>query len=185
VVFTATAFSLLGLRQLYFLLDGLLNRLVYLSFGLAAILAFIGVKLILHALHENNVPFVNRGQPVDVVEISTGLSLTVIFAVLVITILASLTSRCGRAQNVIASARRHATEYLEVENDPALCEEIFTKLCAEETILKQLPEKHRAKIREEDKLMALLRRAHAEHNARSHTPQIPISGAARSQPTDV
>ena len=75
LVFTATAFSLLGLRQLYFLLDGLLDRLIYLSYGLAAILAFIGVKLILHALHENNVPFVNGGEGVDVVEISTGLSL--------------------------------------------------------------------------------------------------------------
>jgi tellurite resistance protein TerC len=59
IVFTATAFSLLGLRQLYFLIDGLLDRLIYLSYGLAAILTFIGVKLILHALHENNLPFVN------------------------------------------------------------------------------------------------------------------------------
>lgn len=56
IVFTATAFSLLGLRQLYFLIEGLLDRLVYLSYGLGAILGFIGVKLILHALHENNVP---------------------------------------------------------------------------------------------------------------------------------
>ena len=60
LVFTATAFSLLGLRQLYFLLDGLLDRLIYLSYGLAAILGFIGVKLILHALHENNVPVHQR-----------------------------------------------------------------------------------------------------------------------------
>src|SRR5690606_24183 len=61
LVFTATAFSLLGLRQLYFLIDGLLDRLIYLSYGLAAILGFIGVKLILHALHENNVAFINDG----------------------------------------------------------------------------------------------------------------------------
>src|SRR3954471_24902056 len=67
VVFTATAFSLLGLRQLYFLIDGLLDRLVYLGYGLAAILAFIGVKLVLHALHQNNVPFINDGEPIDVV----------------------------------------------------------------------------------------------------------------------
>ena len=58
IVFTATAFSLMGLRQLYFLIDGLLDRLVYLSYGLATILAFIGVKLILHAMHENNLPFI-------------------------------------------------------------------------------------------------------------------------------
>src|SRR5215216_7410185 len=78
LVFTATAFSLLGLRQLFFLIEGLLDRLIYLSYGLAAILGLIGVKLILHALHENNVPFVNDGEPVPVVEISTGLSLSVI-----------------------------------------------------------------------------------------------------------
>ena len=61
IVFTATAFSLMGLRQLYFLIDGLLDRLIYLAYGLAAILAFIGVKLVLHALHENNLPFINGG----------------------------------------------------------------------------------------------------------------------------
>ncbi|WP_410790609.1 TerC family protein [Kribbella sp. C-35] len=77
IVFTATAFSLLGLRQLYFLIDGLLDRLIYLSYGLAAILGFIGVKLILHALHENNLPFVNNAQPLHVPEIGTGLSLSV------------------------------------------------------------------------------------------------------------
>jgi tellurite resistance protein TerC len=165
VVFTATAFSLLGLRQLYFLLDGLLNRLVYLTFGLAAILAFIGVKLILHALAENNVPFVNGGRPVEVVEISTGLSLVVILGVLVVTVVASLTSRWGRAQNVICAARRHAREYLDVENDPVHREEIYAKLCAEETVLKQLPEKYRARIRAQEELMALLREAHERRAA--------------------
>ena len=109
IVFTATAFSLLGLRQLFFLIDGLLDRLIYLSYGLAAILAFIGVKLILHALHENNVPFINDGEPVPVVEISTGLSLSVILGVLVVTVVASLLSPAGKAQNAIANARRHAT----------------------------------------------------------------------------
>jgi len=169
LVFTATAFSLLGLRQLYFLLDGLLNRLIYLTYGLAAILAFIGVKLILHALHENNVPFINDGQPVNVAEISTGLSLMVIFGVLLVTITASLTSTWGRAQNVICAARRHATEYLDIEKDPAHREEIFAKLCTEETILKRLPEKYRARIREEEKLMTLLRRAHTAHEQQNET----------------
>lgn len=163
LVFTATAFSLLGLRQLYFLLDGLLNRLVYLTYGLAAILAFIGVKLVLHALHENNVAFINGGRPVAVVEISTGLSLVVIFGVLLVTIVASLTSRWGRAQNVICSARRHAREYLTVETDPVHREAIFASLCAEEAVLKQLPEKYRARIRAEDELMSLLRQAHTAH----------------------
>ena len=74
IVFTATAFSLMGLRQLYFLIDGLLDRLIYLSYGLAAILGFIGVKLVLHALHENTLPFINGGQHVPIFEISTGVS---------------------------------------------------------------------------------------------------------------
>ena len=163
IVFTATAFSLLGLRQLYFLIDGLLNRLVYLGYGLATILAFIGVKLVLHALHENNVPFINGGEPVEVAEISTGLSLLVIFSVLVITVIASLTSAWGRAQTVICAARRHATAYLEVETDPAHRAELFAMLLAEERTLKRLPEKYRARIREEEQLMELLARAHAEH----------------------
>ncbi len=165
LVFTATAFSLLGLRQLYFLINGLLDRLIYLSYGLAAILGFIGVKLILHALHENNVPFINAGQPVSVVEISTGLSLSVIIGVLVVTVVASLTSPKGRAQNLVSAARRHATEYLMCETDPEVREDVFRKLLDEEAQLRKLPEKYRARIREEDKLMTLLRRAHTEHDA--------------------
>jgi tellurite resistance protein TerC len=90
LVFTANAFALMGLRQLYFLVDGLLERLVYLSYGLALILAFIGVKLVLHALHENELPFINGGEHVSVPEIPIGLSLGVIVGVLVITTVASL-----------------------------------------------------------------------------------------------
>ncbi|GGO61306.1 TerC family protein [Nonomuraea cavernae] len=168
LVFTATAFALVGLRQLYFLIDGLLDRLIYLAIGLAAILAFIGVKLILHALHENNVPFINDGEPVKVVEISTGLSLAVIIGVLVVTVIASLVSAKGRAQNAVSCARRHATEYLYVERDPVRREEIFRDLLAEEAAIRKLPEKYRARIRDEEKLMDLLRRAHAEHD--SHAP---------------
>jgi tellurite resistance protein TerC len=165
LVFTATAFSLLGLRQLYFLIDGLLDRLVYLNYGLAVILGFIGVKLILHALHENNVPFINDGRPVNVVEISTGLSLVVILGVLVVIVLASVLSPKGRAQNAVSAARRHASEYLDVEKDPRWRERIFENLLAEEAEIRKLPEKYRARIREEDKLMSLLRKAHAEHDA--------------------
>ena len=164
LVFTATTFSLLGLRQLYFLIDGLLDRLIYLTYGLATILAFIGVKLILHALHENSVPFINDGQPVGVVEISTGLSLTVIIGVLLVTVVASLLSPKGRAQNTVSAARRHARQYLEAETDPTQREEVFRRLLAEEQTLRRLPEKYRARIREEEKLMALLRRAHDEHD---------------------
>ncbi|MDN5725917.1 MAG: TerC family protein [Propionibacteriales bacterium] len=64
IVFTANAFALMGLRQLYFLVGGLLERLVYLAQGLAVILAFIGVKLTLHALKVNEVPFINGGESV-------------------------------------------------------------------------------------------------------------------------
>ena len=90
LVFTANAFALMGLRQLYFLLGGLLDRLVFLSYGLSFILGFIGVKLVLHALHENTLPFINGGEHVAVPEISTVLSLSVILATLVITTVASL-----------------------------------------------------------------------------------------------
>jgi tellurite resistance protein TerC len=65
IVFTANAFALMGLRQLYFLIGGLLERLVYLAQGLAVILAFIGIKLIFHALHVNELPFINGGEHVE------------------------------------------------------------------------------------------------------------------------
>jgi TerC family integral membrane protein len=90
LVFTANVFALMGLRQLYFLLGGLLKRLVYLSLGLAFILAFIGVKLVLHALHENELPFINGGEPVDVPEIPSLVSLGVIIVTLAVTAAGSL-----------------------------------------------------------------------------------------------
>jgi tellurite resistance protein TerC len=90
IVFTANVFALMGLRQLYFLLGDMLNRLVYLSQGLAFILFFIGVKLFLHALHENELPFINGGEGVHVPEIPTLWSLGVIILTLFITMIASL-----------------------------------------------------------------------------------------------
>lgn len=91
LIFAANAFSLLGLRQLFFLIDGLLDRLVYLHFGLAAILGFIGFKLVVHALHENSLPFINGGEPVTVVpEASIAVSLLFILGVLLVTTVASL-----------------------------------------------------------------------------------------------
>jgi tellurite resistance protein TerC len=90
IVFTANVFALMGLRQLYFLLGDLLKRLVYLSQGLSFILAFIGVKLVLHALHENELPFINGGENVPVPEIPTLASLGVIIVTLVVTTVASL-----------------------------------------------------------------------------------------------
>jgi len=94
IVFTANIFALMGLRQLYFLLGGLLDRLEYLKYGIAFILAFIGVKLVLHALHVNELPFVNGGQPVAwAPEIDTWASLAVIVAAMVAATAASLLAR--------------------------------------------------------------------------------------------
>ena len=105
LVFAANAFSLLGLRQLFFLIDGLLDRLVYLHYGLAVILGFIGFKLLVHALHTNELPFVNRGEHVTgIPEVPTWLSLTVILAALLVTTVASLlknrADRAGAARPV-------------------------------------------------------------------------------------
>ncbi|WP_159619672.1 TerC family protein [Arthrobacter zhaoguopingii] len=166
IVFTATAFSLMGLRQLFFLIDGLLDRLIYLSYGLAVILGFIGVKLILHALHENNLPFINDGEEVPVVEVGTGVSLTVILGVLLVTVLASVYSPKGKAKNAVSGARRHATDYLDLnyETDIVERERIYAKLCAEEADLKRLPEKYKRLIRNETEFLELIGRAHAEHD---------------------
>ena len=90
IVLTANLFALMGLRQLYFLLGGLLKKLVYLSIGLAVLLAFIGVKLLLHALHENTLPFVNGGQGFNVPEIPIWMSLLAIVLILGTTTVLSL-----------------------------------------------------------------------------------------------
>jgi len=90
IVFTANVFALMGLRQLFFLLGNLLDRLVFLSLGLAAVLAFIGGKLILEAMHENSLPFLNAGEPFEVPVISNWLSLAVIVVILTVTVVASL-----------------------------------------------------------------------------------------------
>jgi len=91
LVFMTNAWALLGLRQLYFLLGGLLNRLVYLAYGLAFILAWIGVKLVIHAMHTNEVPFINNGEHITVIpEVPTWLSLLVIAGAIAVAAFASL-----------------------------------------------------------------------------------------------
>jgi len=91
IVFTANIFALMGLRQLYFLLGGLLERLVYLSMGLSIILGFIGIKLILEAMHENSLPFINGGEPIAwAPTIPIWLSLSVIIGVMALAVIASL-----------------------------------------------------------------------------------------------
>ena len=165
IVFTATAFSLMGLRQLYFLLDGLLDRLIYLAYGLAAILAFIGVKLVLHALHENNLPFINGGEHVPVFEISTGLSLTVIIGVLTITIVASLVSKSGKAQTVLNNARRHAQSYLDLDYtaDANERERVYGLLMDEEKTISAMETKLRDKHPESEEILEQIATAHKAH----------------------
>jgi tellurite resistance protein TerC len=91
LVLTANIFALMGLRQLYFLIGGLLKKLGYRSIGLAVLLSFIGVKLVMHAMHENNLPFINGGRPIDgVPDIPVSLSLGAIVVILGITTIASL-----------------------------------------------------------------------------------------------
>ena len=91
LVLMANIFALMGLRQLYFLIGGLLKRLVYLGLGLAVLLAFIGVKLILHAMHENTLPFINGGHHIEwAPEIPIGVSLGAIVLILGVTTVASL-----------------------------------------------------------------------------------------------
>ncbi|WP_287929015.1 TerC/Alx family metal homeostasis membrane protein [Arthrobacter sp.] len=91
IVFTANIFALMGLRQLYFLLGGLMDRLVYLKHALSVILAFIGVKLVLHAMHVNELPFINGGRSIAwAPEIPTFLSLAVILGTMAVAVFASL-----------------------------------------------------------------------------------------------
>ena len=91
IVFAANVFALMGLRQLYFLLGHLLEKLEYLKYGIAFILAFIGVKLVFHAMHENTVPWINGGQSIAwAPEISTWTSLLVIVGAMVVATIASL-----------------------------------------------------------------------------------------------
>ena len=117
LIFTANAFALLGLRQLYFVIGGLLNRLVYLPAGLGAILVFIGFKLFAEALAGSGVASVG---PVPVPHISTGLSLAVIGGVLVIVTIASLLSG-KRASSVSVPSPRNSQQAV-LADKPVLAE---------------------------------------------------------------
>lgn len=170
IVFTATAFSLMGLRQLYFLIDGLLDRLIYLSWGLSIILAFIGVKLLLHALEENTVPWINNGDHVDVFKIEISHSLIVIVGVLIITVLASLYSPKGRALATIQRVQTLSEKYLNLPADASEAEraEIQSKLDAEVAKSREIPQKYRDELIEsENEYQDLVRRARTAHAERS------------------
>jgi tellurite resistance protein TerC len=121
LVFTANAFALMGLRQLYFLINGLLDRLVYLSIGLSVILGFIGVKLILHALHENGIDVAEVGSGAFQLlpEIGIGTSLTVIVVVLAVTVVASVTKvrRDPSAARKLGAAPQPGEELQKIPDD--------------------------------------------------------------------
>jgi len=107
LVFTANVFALMGLRQLYFLIGGLLDRLVYLNVGLSIVLGFIGVKLVLEALHENNLPFINNGEHIGAIPaIPIWLSLTVIISTLALTTVLSLLKSSRDAKREAVAAGR-------------------------------------------------------------------------------
>jgi tellurite resistance protein TerC len=92
----------MGLRQLYFLIGGLLQRLIYLSYGLAVLLGFIGVKLVLHAMHENELPFINGGEPISwAPDIPIWLSLVIIVGTLAVTAAISLWASRNMSQEEI------------------------------------------------------------------------------------
>ncbi|MEH1168811.1 TerC family protein [Micromonospora sp. CPCC 205539] len=106
LVFTANVFALMGLRQLYFLLGGLLDRLIYLSYGLAVVLGFIGVKLVLEALADNNLPFINGGEHVGwAPHIPIWLSLLVILGTLGVATAASLIKSARDRRRELTEAR--------------------------------------------------------------------------------
>ncbi len=117
LVLTANMFALMGLRQLYFLIGGLLKRLVYLSLGLAVLLAFIGVKLILHAMHENTLSFINGGQPFHVPDIPITVSLGAIVLILGVTTMASLMKSARDRRLEVAQAAAEAAEAAALPQD--------------------------------------------------------------------
>src|SRR3954470_13280878 len=112
LVLTANIFALMGLRQLYFLIGGLLKRLVYLSYGLAVLLGFIGLKLILHAMHENELPFINGGEHIAwAPDLPILVSLGTIVVILAVTTVASLiASRNGVTNNSPLAAALDSAE---------------------------------------------------------------------------
>ena len=175
IVFTATAFSLMGLRQLYFLIDGLLDRLIYLSWGLSLILAFIGVKLVLHALHENTLPFINDGAHVPVVEIGIGASLAVIISVLVVTVLVSLYSPKGRALRTIQRTQDLTERYLALPADaPAEERNALAQQIAEaHAHFPRISEKHKDELIESRaRFRTMLETARGQHREFAETGRV-------------
>ncbi|WP_228560010.1 TerC family protein [Catenulispora pinisilvae] len=126
IVFTANALALLGLRQLYFLLGALMDRLVHLSYGLSAILAFIGVKMVFEALHGSGVEHIG---PVTVPTIGIAVSLGVIIGVLAITTVTSLWSTRGAEPAEAEPVETGLVEQVSAEKQP-----VETNLVGQESV---------------------------------------------------
>lgn len=165
LVFTATAFSLMGLRQLYFLIDGLLDRLVFLKYGLAIILGFIGIKLVLEALHTNQLSFINGGHHVGVYTFDPYTSLSIIVGVLTVTVVVSLMSPKGKLMSAVKAVDRMANNYLhdEYHGDPDEREENYQKLLAAENKLLQFDQAKLEAAMEEVGANWALEKAHRMH----------------------
>ena len=175
IVFTATAFSLMGLRQLYFLLDGLLDRLVYLNFGLCLILGFIGIKLFLHALAHNSVGFINEGEPVATYTFTTTTSLLIILVILIITVAVSLWSPRGRIASAVGSLSRAAFAYLhlDADSDAAERQAQYDRILELEERVQTMPPELVERFMRETGAFQTVPEAHARHQGDG-----PGSGAA-------
>lgn len=121
IVFTANLFALMGLRQLYFLLGGLLDRLKYLHYGIAFILAFIGVKLFFIAMHDNELPFINGGEPIEwAPSIPIWMSLSVIVLSMAVATIASLVASRNDKSTPAASPEEAAEAVAEEKGTPSV-----------------------------------------------------------------
>jgi len=126
---------------------------------------------VLHALHTNTLPFINDGEPVHVVEISTGLSLGVIVVTLAVTVLASLLSPRGKARAAMANARRFSAEYLNLESSAEReeRERIYARMVAAEQALAGIDPRYASMVRDPEQLQAQLGQAHQRHAAEQGT----------------
>ncbi|GAB3757645.1 hypothetical protein GCM10028796_02080 [Ramlibacter monticola] len=126
------------------------------------------MKLVLHALHENNVPLINDGEPVRVIEISTLQSLVVIIGILTVTVLLSLLSPKGKARTAVGRLRQALADWQDLNAAGAPAAEraaAYATLVAAEQTVRALPEEYRALIQERQTLREMLAEAHARQAA--------------------
>lgn len=130
------------------------------------------MKLVLHALHENSLPFINDGQPVPVIEIGTWDSLVVIVSVLLVTVLASLWSPKGKAKVAVSGLRAHVADYLALRGDaaPELRRSVFADIADARKRVEALEPRFKAMVRHPDVLQHDLQRAYQAHAAATGAP---------------